>query len=135
MFLEPAEVWAFEAADRLTSVHTPHGTFGGTGSAPAASGPPGPDRSRPPTVAGSSDWRCPFPAEADDQQIDQAVVTLKVGVNAAGGVTTVSVVSDAGHGFGREARQCATGRRWTAALDHDGSPVAGTVVINVRFNR
>lgn len=27
VFLEPDEVWAFEAADRLTSVHTPHGTF------------------------------------------------------------------------------------------------------------
>lgn len=27
VFLDPAEVWAFEAADRLTSVHTPHGTF------------------------------------------------------------------------------------------------------------
>lgn len=27
VFLEPAEVWAFEAADRLTSVHTAHGTF------------------------------------------------------------------------------------------------------------
>jgi DNA-binding LytR/AlgR family response regulator len=27
VFLEPNEVWAFEAADRLTSVHTPHGSF------------------------------------------------------------------------------------------------------------
>ncbi|MDC3960958.1 LytR/AlgR family response regulator transcription factor [Polyangium jinanense] len=27
VFLEPNEAWAFEAADRLTSVHTPHGTF------------------------------------------------------------------------------------------------------------
>jgi DNA-binding LytR/AlgR family response regulator len=27
VFLEPHEVWAFEAAQRLTSVHTPHGTF------------------------------------------------------------------------------------------------------------
>jgi two-component system, LytTR family, response regulator LytT len=27
VFLEPDEVWAFEAADRLTSVHTPHGSF------------------------------------------------------------------------------------------------------------
>jgi len=27
VFLEPSEVWAFEAADRLTSVHTSHGTF------------------------------------------------------------------------------------------------------------
>ncbi|MBX3201880.1 MAG: response regulator transcription factor [Labilithrix sp.] len=27
VFVEPAEVWAFEAADRLTSVHTAHGTF------------------------------------------------------------------------------------------------------------
>jgi DNA-binding LytR/AlgR family response regulator len=27
VFLEPNEIWAFEAADRLTSVHTPHGTL------------------------------------------------------------------------------------------------------------
>src|ERR1700744_1290856 len=27
VFLDPHEVWAFEAADRLTSVHTAHGTF------------------------------------------------------------------------------------------------------------
>jgi two-component system, LytTR family, response regulator LytT len=27
VFLEPSEVWAFEAKDRLTSVHTAHGTF------------------------------------------------------------------------------------------------------------
>src|SRR4051795_7511260 len=27
VFLEPNEVWAFEALDRLTRVHTPHGTF------------------------------------------------------------------------------------------------------------
>jgi DNA-binding LytR/AlgR family response regulator len=27
VFLEPREVWAFEALDRLTRVHTPHGTF------------------------------------------------------------------------------------------------------------
>jgi two-component system response regulator LytT len=27
VFFEPGEVWAFEAADRLTSVHTPHGSF------------------------------------------------------------------------------------------------------------
>jgi two-component system response regulator LytT len=27
VFLEPQEIWAFEAADRLTCVHTTHGTF------------------------------------------------------------------------------------------------------------
>ena len=27
MFLEPSEIWAFEAADRLTFVHTAHGKF------------------------------------------------------------------------------------------------------------
>src|ERR1700722_17587850 len=27
VFLEPPEIWAFEAADRLTFVHTLHGTF------------------------------------------------------------------------------------------------------------
>jgi DNA-binding LytR/AlgR family response regulator len=27
VFLQPDEIWAFEAADRLTCVHTLHGTF------------------------------------------------------------------------------------------------------------
>jgi DNA-binding LytR/AlgR family response regulator len=27
VFLDPREIWAFEAADRLTFVHSPHGTF------------------------------------------------------------------------------------------------------------
>ncbi len=27
VFLEPAEIWAFEAADRMTFVHSRHGTF------------------------------------------------------------------------------------------------------------
>jgi protein TonB len=63
------------------------------------------------------------------------VVTLEVNVDAAGRLAKVAIVRDRGHGFGREASRCATGRRWTPALDRDGSPVGGTITINVRFDR
>ncbi|APR78592.1 Ferric siderophore transport system, periplasmic binding protein TonB [Minicystis rosea] len=115
---------------------SPSGAPGGTGSAPArAPATPGPDLSRPPTLEGRSEWRCPFPAEADEGRIDHAVVSLTVSVDATGRVTRVSVASDGGHGFGREAQRCAMGRRWTPAVDPHGAPVSGTVAINVRFDR
>jgi protein TonB len=63
------------------------------------------------------------------------VVTLEVSVDAAGRLAKVAIVRDAGHGFGREASRCATGRRWMSALDRHGSPVAATLTINVRFDR
>jgi protein TonB len=96
---------------------------------------PGPDRHRSPSVAGGDEWRCPFPPEADAAYLDTAVATIRIEVGASGVVRSVSVESDPGYGFGREARRCALTRPWSPALDHDGRPVDGVAVVKVRFVR
>lgn len=93
------------------------------------------DLSRPPYPSGSAQWQCPFPHEADDAGIDHAVVSLRVEVAADGSVRSVSTSNDPGNGFGPEARRCAGSKRWGAALDRAGRPVAGVALVNVRFDR
>jgi protein TonB len=123
-----------------TAVHSmpaPSGVPGGTGPVTA---PPvqvqGPDLSRPASVGGGAEWNCPFPAEADTAQIDDAYVTLQVDVRADGSPTAARVVADPGNGFGREARRCAMNKRYSTALDHDGHPIAGpTRPFRVHFSR
>ena len=59
-----------------------------------------------------------------------------VTVRPDGSPLSVKVVSDPGHGFGRAARMCALGRRYTPGLDREGKPMVGTLgPINVRFTR
>ncbi|HMI92376.1 MAG TPA: hypothetical protein VK509_13465, partial [Polyangiales bacterium] len=73
----------------------------------AQSASPGLDRSRNLTLAGGLDWRCAFPAQADDADVDRGTATLRIAADAQGRVREVSVLSDSGHGFGRAARNCA----------------------------
>ncbi len=99
-------------------------------------GPPGPDRSRAAGRAGSDEWRCDFPPEADAEQIDEAYVTLQVVVGADGHAKRVTVVQDPGHGFGRMANQCAQRETYQAQLDRDGRAVEGqTRPFRVHFVR
>lgn len=115
----------------------PNGVPGGTGTAPAPPPPPKVDRSRKAGLLGSSDWTdCPFPAEADAEQIDQAFVLIQVRVKPDGNPETVTVVQDPGHGFGREARKCAMRKKFTSALDADGNAIPATTnPFRVRFER
>ena len=115
---------------------TPTGVPGGTGTA-AAPTVPKIDRSRKASLLGSVDWSdCPFPAEADAEQIDQAFVMIQVKVKPDGNPDSVTVVQDPGHGFGREARKCAMRKKFTSALDPDGNPIpAVTNAFRVRFER
>lgn len=106
----------------------------GAGS-PAVEKPKAVDLSRAPKLAGGAQWQCPFPIEADDAGIDHAVVTLRVEVDAVGGVQRVTATTDPGSGFGREARRCATSKRWAAGLDRDGRPISAIAIVNVRFDR
>ncbi len=117
------------------------GVVGGTGSSKGPPPPPpptptGPDLSRAATTSGGTSWGCPFPPEADADQIDEARVSLVVTVRPDGTPLSVNVVSDPGHGFGRAARMCALTRRFTPALDKTGQVIAGsTPPFTVRFTR
>ena len=111
----------------------------GTGSKAGAqqSKPTVVDKSRAATIATGANWSsCPFPPEANADQIDFAVVTLIVMVRPDGTPRSVQVVSDPGHGFGRAARMCALSKRYSAALDSDGNAMmATTPPIRVTFTR
>jgi protein TonB len=111
------------------------GVQGGTGTvaAPPASKV---DRSRAAKITNVANLeRCPFPAEADAEQIDEAVVGISVSVSAEGKPASVAITSDPGHGFAREARKCALRESYTPALNVDGTPVPGTYAVRFRFTR
>ncbi len=115
---------------------SPLGSPTGSGAMSAEKPPPaGPDLSRPPALSGGTSWQCPFPAEAEEDGIDHAAVRLRVAVNSEGSVTGVTVLAEAGRGFGREARRCASSKKWTAGRDREGLPTSAVTTVNVRFDR
>ena len=128
-----------------TSATAVYGRAGGPGGPAASRGvavATGPtsggatDRSRAASLAGSKDWKCEFPPEADIDQIDQAYVVVKVATRANGSPESVAILSDPGHGFGRAARLCAMKEHYDPALDTAGNAVVGsTKSIRIRFER
>jgi protein TonB len=100
---------------------------------PAA--PPAVDLSRPPQVAGSTGWNCPWPAEADIEQTNYWRVPLLLTIGADGRVANVTVLGNDGVGFGAKARACALRQRFAPALDKAGKAVTGTLRVNVKFTR
>lgn len=111
------------------------GVPGGTGTAPAPP-PVKVDRSRAARIVNLANLeRCPFPNEADAEQIDEATVTVQVNVAVDGRAESVKVTQDPGHGFGREAKRCALREKYSPALNVDGNPIAGIAPIRFRFSR
>ena len=95
----------------------------------------GPVLSRPVTLAGG-EWQCPWPHEAEQEQIDEQTVTLRATVAADGHALSVDVLVDPGYGFAAAARACAILTRFTPALDPSGRPTgAKSPPIRVRFTR
>lgn len=113
----------------------PGGAVGGTGTGKPVREKKPVNQSRSPRLSGGMEWDCPFPAEADMEQVDNAAVSLQVQVAPNGKVQSVTVLSDPGFGFGREARRCAQRKRWDPGIDVNGAPVGGTARIKVRFKR
>ncbi len=81
-------------------------------------------------------WNCPWPAEADAQQVDEQTVVLRANVRADGRADHVDVLSDPGFGFGSAARLCALGTHFEPARDQSGQPIAAeSPSIRVHFFR
>lgn len=94
------------------------------------------DKSRPPMPMSRNLSDCPFPPQADVQQVDRAVVDVTVSVDANGRPTGAVVSADPGFGFGTQARRCALSMRYEPAHGPDGEPVPGTTpTLRFRFNR
>ncbi len=94
------------------------------------------NRSRPPQLTGSRSWDCPFPAQADTEQVDRATAVVSVTIGANGRAIRAQILSDPGYGFGRAAQRCAMARRYEPALNADGRPITATTPpIRVRFSR
>ncbi|GAC1366915.1 MAG: hypothetical protein NVSMB47_18140 [Polyangiales bacterium] len=121
------------------------GVPGGTGTGVAAKGPlvaPAPpkpestvDRSRAPKLSEPNACRGFFPADADD---DTATVQLLVTVQPNGKVASATVLSEdpKGQGFGRAARTCLMTKTFDQpALDRDGTPIAKSTTVNLKFVR
>lgn len=107
-------------------------TASGTPASPASAA----DLARPARLLGSPSWSCPFPPEADQDQVDRGAVVLIVGVALDGSARTVRIVSDPGHGFGRAARICAFEKKYEPARDGTGAKILGeTPPIRVVFQR
>ena len=85
---------------------------------------------------GGRSWSCPFPPQANVEQIDKASATVSVTVGPDGSPRGARIVSDPGYGFGAMAKRCAMGRRYQPALDFDGNPITATTPpIRVFFRR
>jgi periplasmic protein TonB len=95
----------------------------------------GVDLSRTAQLAGSGEWRCPFPPEADADQVDDAAAVIEVFVGGDGKAQRASILQDPGHGFGREARTCAMHEAYVPALDRDGKAVPSSKKFRVKFER
>jgi protein TonB len=89
-----------------------------------------------PVSLASESWSCPWPHEADAEQINEQTVVLRIVVAAGGDPESVTVVSEPGHGFGAAAVVCASRTHFTPARDRSGEPVRATSPpIRVRFTR
>ena len=83
-----------------------------------------------------SAWNCPWPAEADAEQVNEQTVVLQASVRADGRTEHVDVLSDPGLGFGAAARLCALRTRFEPARDVAGLPIAAqSPPIRVHFFR
>jgi protein TonB len=122
-------------AKNATNAGVPGGTGTGT-AAPAAPPAPTVDRSRGIQLPGGvTSWKCPFPPEAEAEQIESATVVVQITVRPDGTAISASVISDPGHGFGRQARICALSKRYEAALDKTGSPITSSAPIKILFTK
>jgi protein TonB len=82
------------------------------------------------------DWKCTWPSQADDEQIDTQSVVIRVRVDTTGAPLAAEVVDDPGSGFGAAASACALRRQYGPAHDRDGECMAAvSPPIEITFKR
>jgi len=85
---------------------------------------------------GAQNWSCPWPVEADAEQIREQIVVISVTVSAGGSAELVKIITDPGHGFAQAATDCAKQTAFEPALDATGKPIRSqSPPLRVRFTR
>lgn len=118
----------------------------GTGTTPAPAAPAAPVGPRGDAVTPASNLsRAARLSEPDacrgfypgSATADEATATIAVVVRPGGEVLSASVISEspAGQGFGAAARTCLSGKRFSPALDKEGTAVTAATTVRVRFSR
>jgi len=102
------------------------GKIGGTGNGPVNAVPTKQDLSKPALPSDSSWNDCPWPPEADADQINFMKVRVVVTVGVDGRAQKVTVLNDPGHGFARYAQQCAFRKSFNVGLNADGKAIVST---------
>ena len=101
------------------------GKIGSTGTGKLDSVPTKQDLSVAPRPA-ETNWDCPWPPEADADQINYMRVRIVVTVGVDGRAQKVTVLNDPGHGFAKYVQQCAFRKTFAVGLNSDGKPIVST---------
>ena len=137
----PPEIVDFTAPGAGAYVGGTHSQPGSAPGAAAAVGAPQGDLRGGGSLARNvgleaTEWRCPWPAEAEGLDIHTQVVVLRAVVNERGKALHVNLLVDPGHGFGSAALTCAAAVTFEPARGRDGTPYAATSPpIRVTFTR
>jgi protein TonB len=125
----------FAATPAAPSSPSGAGQPGAGGSGRAAGGAAGNGRARSVGLE-ESDWRCPWPDQAEAMDKNREDVVIRVVVSPDGHALSAHVLRDPGHGFGDAALACAKQTRFVPARDVTGGPIAAeSPPIRVRFTR
>jgi hypothetical protein len=82
------------------------------------------------------DWSgCPWPGEAQDSDLREAAVTVRVTVGKSGVLERVDTLHAPAGGFDEATHDCLSREPFRSALDVDGVPVADTHLLVVHFVR
>jgi protein TonB len=79
-----------------------------------------------PAQPGRHDWACSWPEDAQESDLRDARVGIRVSVASDGAPDSVEVVSTPGPSFGEAARRCALSEQYKPALDASGRRIPGT---------
>jgi hypothetical protein len=90
--------------------------------APSQAKPAGPAR---------EDWACSWPEEAQESDLRDARVSVRVEVDRDGAPESVQILASPAASFTEAARRCAMGEEYRAALDDDGHHISGSTPLFV----
>jgi outer membrane biosynthesis protein TonB len=90
----------------------------------------GPSQAKPAGPA-REDWACTWPEEAQESDLRDARVSVRVDVDRDGAPESVQILASPAPSFAEAARQCAMAEEYRAALDDDGHHIRGSTPLFV----